>query len=521
MANLGSVTDLKDDSIDTNVTTNGQRQNTGARVNTTLNDIVDTLTGGPVVSTGVANVNSVFASAAQGLLANSALQPDDVLPVALNGVLTGRTIWVDSVNGDDNTAVVGRQDLPFETLTAAKAVATSGYLIHVRPGTYNEKNLLKDGVNWYFDAGALVVYTGATDGSIFDDSADGANAAVSCTVYGSGVFTWTNDFGAATQAFGVVHIVNTASVVVINGMSINQLGNNFQYGWTVLQEDGLLTINLSEKMNSPNGAYNMGWYGGTGYFNFPEYAGGQITWAGTDVGGDWHINCDNIALTASDIGIFAETIDTVGALWINAQLISGSFSNGVMAGSSGKVYVTAQKIWQQGGAGAGPVLAPSGGKWWITTQKMTSASGRFFTCEGGSPVVHLEVQQYENELVGEETSTYGAIYNEGADLIVHGGVMTITNVGETHVGLNHVNGSTRAMGLVMDLSGNDQATSYPVNVSGAGLILDNCTLVAPSGSDSIFAGSAQAVVSYGSVANTAVDGNVTVNGPFTVGAYVV
>jgi hypothetical protein len=264
----------------------------------------------------------------------------------------------------------------------------------------------------------------------------------------------------------------------------------------------------------------MGWTGGTGYFNFPEYYGSQVTWAGTSVGGNWYINCEAMTLTATDIGIYAESIDTVGALWIEAKLISGSFTHALMSGQSGKVYVTAQKIWQQAGAGGGPVINPSGGKWWIATQKMTSATGRFFTCEGGSATVNLDVQEYENELVGEETNNQWGFFNEGANLTIHGGILTVSNPGETYVGITHVDGVTRAKGFVIDLSGNDRATSYPVNLNGAGLVLDNCTLVAPSGTDSISALAAQTVVSYGSYANTAVDGNVTVSGLLTVGAYV-
>jgi len=82
MANFGSVTNLKNDSIDEKVTTNGNGENTGVRVNSTLQDIVDTLTGSPVVSTGVPDPLSVFASAQQGLLADSAIQPTDLAAVA-------------------------------------------------------------------------------------------------------------------------------------------------------------------------------------------------------------------------------------------------------------------------------------------------------------------------------------------------------------------------------------------------------------------------------------------------------
>jgi hypothetical protein len=85
MANFGSVTNLKNDSIDEKVTTNGNGENTGVRVNSTLQDIVDTLTGSPVVSTGVPNPLSVFASAPQGLLADSAVQPTDLEAVAFSG----------------------------------------------------------------------------------------------------------------------------------------------------------------------------------------------------------------------------------------------------------------------------------------------------------------------------------------------------------------------------------------------------------------------------------------------------
>jgi hypothetical protein len=104
MANFGSVTNLKNDSIDEKVTTNGNGENTGARVNSTLQDIVDTLTGSPVVSNGVSNPLSVFASAAQGLLADSAVQPGDLALVATTGsyndLVVKATVDGVSITGD-------------------------------------------------------------------------------------------------------------------------------------------------------------------------------------------------------------------------------------------------------------------------------------------------------------------------------------------------------------------------------------------------------------------------------------
>jgi hypothetical protein len=54
-----------------------------------------------------------------------------------------------------------------------------------------------------------------------------------------------------------------------------------------------------------------------------------------------------------------------------------------------------------------------------------------------------------------------AIYNEGAELVIHGGVMTIANAGDTHVGVNHIGGTTRAKGLVIDLSGTINRQAIP------------------------------------------------------------
>lgn len=103
MANQGSVTNLKTNSIDQKVTTNGNGENTGVRVNGCLQDIVDTLTGSPVVSNGTPNTASVFASAAQGLAADSAVQPGDLSPVATSGNYNDLTTYLST----DGVTIIG------------------------------------------------------------------------------------------------------------------------------------------------------------------------------------------------------------------------------------------------------------------------------------------------------------------------------------------------------------------------------------------------------------------------------
>lgn len=95
-------------------------------------------------------------------------------PIPINNAL-----MVDGNYGNDATGRRNRADLPYKTIAAAKAAAFYGDTIFVRPGVYDERNLLKNGVH-IEGPDADVTYTGAAEGGIIDDSATyGANAA--CT----------------------------------------------------------------------------------------------------------------------------------------------------------------------------------------------------------------------------------------------------------------------------------------------------------------------------------------------------
>ena len=78
-----------------------------------------------------------------------------------SSVLVNETLYVDPVNGDDAEAVVGDMSKPYATITAAKTAASVGDIVHVRPGTYQEDDITKDGVAMYFDFGAIVHPTDA------------------------------------------------------------------------------------------------------------------------------------------------------------------------------------------------------------------------------------------------------------------------------------------------------------------------------------------------------------------------
>lgn len=70
------------------------------------------------------------------------------------------------------------------------ALADAGAYDHITcyGGRYDVKNLLKPNVSWTFH-GTVITYTGPAGGGIFDDSAGtGCNAAVTCTIDGTGTF---------------------------------------------------------------------------------------------------------------------------------------------------------------------------------------------------------------------------------------------------------------------------------------------------------------------------------------------
>jgi hypothetical protein len=199
MPNLGSIPALIADA-DSKVTTNGNGENTGARVNELFNNLIDTLTGSPVV--GSSAPQAVFASAAQGQLAQTALQPGANVSLLANdagyitsapATLLGNVAVVDAVNGDNATAVVGNASKPFLTLIAAQTAATAGTTVLVLPGSYTSGVLGKNGVNWLFLPGATVAFTASSAFSVNTTN-------VAYKVRGSGVFNCTSNFVQATQS---------------------------------------------------------------------------------------------------------------------------------------------------------------------------------------------------------------------------------------------------------------------------------------------------------------------------------
>ena len=102
---------------------------TGLATVATTNAYSD-LSGLPTLGTAAAQNTGAFATAAQGTLADSAVQPADL-------VVAGKVIYVDTTTGSD-TAAGDLETAPLKTITAALAQAQSGDCISIGAGIYTE-----------------------------------------------------------------------------------------------------------------------------------------------------------------------------------------------------------------------------------------------------------------------------------------------------------------------------------------------------------------------------------------------
>lgn len=445
----------------------------------------------------------------------------------------GGTTYV-SKQGSDGTGQRGNTGRPFLTLTAAKAASLSGDTIVVWPGTYVEHDLLKNGVNWLFMPGAVVTWneTGTGNGyGIFDDRSSGACA---CVIAGYGEFRMTTTlipFLAGNPNFnGVVVVTNAASSIVMRGKRLalstyNGEGAHGAYG-VYVTNCTLVTVDLAEGIIGPTvGITSLD--PGDGVTVIRDTSGG-VYWEL----GRMSVRCPQIytdlayALWANepsgsntaDADVTVERIEAIGPntpgiymsaksanyrLWVNSMLISATgggavaISNADTSGASSgaaKLYVTAQKILGQGG-GLG-----LDNQNWINAQKLTANGGSFITMTTTAAISFIAVLQYEDGGVTQGTGV------TGGKLTLLGGMMKITN----GKGLGHTGGTTEAIGLTVDTSNTNNAANHAVSVSGAGLTLRQCHLIAPALANSVNAGSAQTISAYGVRANQVMNANVTV-----------
>lgn len=449
------------------------------------------------------------------------------LDAKLASVPSTNTLWVDK-GGSDGTGTRGDEAKPYLTLTAAKTAAQAGDLIRVRPGTYDERNLLKDGVNWHFENGAVVHYTGAEDGGIFDDGVTGANGAVACKITGAGVFihhTSSTNYHSANEEespHNCVLVQNDASVVEIyadqlvarwtqagqgsNGSAIRHIAGTL---WVEAREiigDGIVGDALARLVHA------VWWNEGLSVIRADRIAAsGQYVIYATcpdTIDPDENLYVEALLIEGT------ATVGTCGAItlykltpsdipnarvWVVCEEIKCVTGPGVYH-HWGKLYVTAQKV----GVGAGSIALSVlfNAESWLTIQKVTTGTTDSISLTGG--YANVRVQHYESI-----APSGASVLNLGGDFDVTVDRMFVPATVSFGVRILSAIGDGRFSGVVDATA----STGPPMQLLGSGVKLRTCTLLAASGIDSITASSAQSAAVEGVLnVNRPLHANVTTTG---------
>lgn len=430
----------------------------------------------------------------------------------------------------------------YTNLTAAKNAATSGQTIFVYPGVYNENNLSKPGVNWFWYPGSsnywICQSVGFPDAYGFYD--DRATGATTNRVYGKGDFYFscgTNANGSChgnTNAVGAVVTTNANTDIVVEG---HNLGFDFWGDCDGVIINGqtanpaalyvsrarraeftfyeVLSPGIDTTQNSvaplPMGLY---WEAGETYLTFTHM--GRFSpygiWGNGAAQGDQNMWISG-AFCESKVYVstITSTHDPNFKNWFQFKelLVPGNCVSVI----GGKCYLQAEKIGSVsnniGGASvpAATVLDVSVGELWVNAQKISAGkSGSFVNFTGGSNWV--STMQYE------ETVAPGALgmavgWNlSGGTNTFFGGNAVLTCVGINHSGgLNVFNNLTINTGL---------SNKPPVLISASGLHLKGCTLIVTNSvadpmTNCITATSGKTLGVYWSAANRTNNVNITMS----------
>lgn len=264
---------------------------------------------------------------------------------------SGNSLFVD-VDGSDATGTRERFDKPFLTLEAALAAASSGDCIFVRPGHYSPATqLFKNGVNWFFEPGTWVDGQTSGTGYLFDDSVDGANEAVKCTIGGHGVFadvTYSPAIRVSNASSRVVMF--TGDSLVIPGVTLNNPTIEQTGGYLKIVQDG----NLSNALVAVN------WTNGELHCDVEDLQTFNAVAASSS-------NTQHVYLTCKTIGSMnIDGASSASRFWIRCA----DTSNAAIVFDNARVYLQTLK------SGYGMQLKQTGSvaEYWIDSQKITGAS---------------------------------------------------------------------------------------------------------------------------------------------------
>lgn len=364
---------------------------------------------------------------------------------AVGGVITGGPTGTGAAAAGKSLTVSSSG--PFLTIKSAVASANPGDCVIVFPGVYNENNLLKLGVNYYFYPGAQINYTNtgfdlASGYGIFDDRATGATTNLICgglNFYYSYGTNLNNTCHGNTNAAGAVVLTNGNTYMRMEfniadgdafvdcaGVTINGTGSspaNF-YIAKCRNNSTFVGVDLrnSRRLDTQNSVQNniigFYWENGDAYLNlkhvdpFFNYA----IWPNTrtDTFENLWMTCD-----LCEGYIYASLTSSKNRCWYDFKelRVTNSVATDAFAPIGGKHYLRAEKI-SANDANGYCIRSSAGAEVWVTAQKLTYPTGGGWVSANGS-TNYLWVQQYEppaTRTTAEYVSQSGGINSYGQDV---------------------------------------------------------------------------------------------------------
>ena len=294
-------------------------------------------------------------------------------------------------------------------LLTVRGLAVSGDTIVVGPGSYDitTGQLLKNGVNWHFVAGAVVTKDYEEYGGLFDDSSLGANSAVTCIISGYGQFIrTTDDQDAATESNCLLLLTNTSSNVSIHCKSLADTQVGPYNNCCIRHAGGTLSINC-ETITSEN-ANGIWWSDGELYVNCDTISsGGPAVYSSADntagsgsghitnlwQSGDMWVNARKI-ITTGGTSLYSYAIYTVSEIttprvWIDAYVIESAKDGPAVYCGGNFLYIRCMKVFS---SYTGVVISIPGtssiycvyGTLWLNAQKIVGGKDKGSGTQGAA-----------------------------------------------------------------------------------------------------------------------------------------
>jgi len=402
-------------------------------------------------------------------------------------------------------------------LVEAIANATWGTTIVVGPGNYTANNLLKPGVDWYFQQGAVVYFREPNRGpgwGIFDDRPSGPTTNY---IGGFGRFNYvvglpgytnTGSFSHDPTNFnvtGLLVVTNPTSKIVMTAdrMEAGYAGSFATFA-VVYAADGTVNLDCKEIVdtyagttaaagfdeegndqgNATTTASGIVWFNGEMFVRAQTVraAARYAVWCEQTLGTR---TTNNFYLTAQLIQNYGglSTIYVVGysneyRTWITANLVErlggAAGYSAYAAYSGGRHYLTCQKASNFGGDSVVSLSSPgSNVTAWVTAQKLTAATNsNWLKISASGGTLYADVQHFE-----DAGAMARGIWIQGGELHLRGGIGKLLS-GD---GIVLTNCTAYIDNLWLDTTTVNQATNRPLTLYGSATArLKNVDLLAPA-----------------------------------------